>query len=76
MATPRTIHGSTSAAKIRSQIGVAVRLKKPQDEIDELRRELRMQQIRDFIATLADERPPLTDEQRAELARILAPVVR
>lgn len=67
---------ATPITKLRSQIAVAVRLGKPQEELDDLRRQLRTELIREHINTLANEYPPLTDEQRAELARILSPVVR
>lgn len=69
-------------AAMRARIGRASRAaaRNPSDvrarnEADEARRDYRAAQLAEYIQRTVDAAPPLTAEQRARLARILAPTV-
>jgi hypothetical protein len=60
-------------SKIRSEIGVAARLRPDNDaEIDRLRAEYRASRAGEYLRRVVDDMPPLTAGQIDELQTILA----
>ncbi len=59
----------------RSKIANAKR-KDPNADVTDLRTQLKAERISDYLQKIIDEAPPLTQEQRAKLAELLAPVRR
>lgn len=64
-----------SWTETRSKIALAHR-KDPNADTTELRRKMREERAAEYIKKLVDEAPPLTADQRARLAELLAPVRR
>ena len=62
------------ALKARNNLGVAHR--HHPDQIEQRRRELAEAKITDYVEKVLAAAPPLTDDQRARLAALLAPVRR
>ena len=62
-----------SWTKTRSEIAHAKR-KNPNADTTELRRKMREERAAEYIKDLVDGAPPLSDDQRARLAELLAPV--
>jgi len=62
------------ALKARNQLAVAHR--HHPEKIEQRRRELAEAKITDYVEKVLAEAPPLTQEQRAKLAELLAPVRR
>jgi hypothetical protein len=65
---------SQAAIHARNRLGGTIRLK-PNDReaLAAARLELRAAKLEDYIVRTVEQAPPLTDEQRARLAAILAP---
>jgi hypothetical protein len=56
----------------RARVASLSRSRDPDDpDLVEARRNLRCERLADYIARVVDEAPPLTEEQRDRLARIL-----
>lgn len=64
-----------SWTKTRSEIAHAKR-RDPNADTTELRRKMREERAAEYIKKLVDDAPPLTADQRARLAELLAPVRR
>ena len=62
------------ALNARNRLGVAHR--HYPEQIEQRRRELAEAKIADYVEKVLAEAPPLTQEQRAKLAELLAPVRR
>jgi hypothetical protein len=60
-------------AQVRSQLALATRYERPEQELDVLRRDLRAARLADAIEKAVNAAPSLTIEQRARLARLLLP---
>lgn len=56
--------------KTRSKIATTLRYD-PAADVTDLRRELRAQRLEEHVQKVIDAAPPLTDEQRDRIARIL-----
>jgi hypothetical protein len=54
----------------RAKIAHALR-QNPDADVTELRRQLKAERLEDHVRSIVDAAPPLTDEQRDRLARIL-----
>lgn len=50
--------------------------KDPEADVTELRQQLRVERTTEYIRKLVDGAPPLSEDQRAKLAELLAPVRR
>lgn len=63
---------SLAEHQLRAQLAAAHRRReRDPEQINDLRRQLREQQLADHIKRVVDEAPPLTSEQRARLAALL-----
>lgn len=62
-----------SWTKTRSEIAHTLK-KNPQADVTELRRKLRAERTAEFIKKQLAVWPPLTDQQRTQLAELLKPV--
>ncbi|UFN46080.1 hypothetical protein [Nocardioides okcheonensis] len=54
----------------RSKIAGELR-RNPEADVTELRRQLKAERLEEHIKRVVDDAPPLNDEQRARLARLL-----
>lgn len=57
---------------VRSRLGVAVRTKQPTEEINRLRGELVIANLREYARKQLEKAPPLTDAQLARLRPLFA----
>jgi hypothetical protein len=60
-------------ASERGRVGGLIVTGASPERIEEARRELQYAISEDYIRRIVDSAPPLTSEQRAQLARLLAP---
>lgn len=65
---------SPEVAKHRARVGSLSRSRTPDDpELVEARQSLKAASLADYVARQVAEAPPLTDEQRGRIARLLRP---
>lgn len=62
-----------SWTKTRSEIAHTLK-KNPSADVTELRRRMKAERAAEYIQTVVDAWPPLTDEQRTALAELLKPI--
>lgn len=61
-----------SWTKTRSDLALALK-RDPNADVTELRRQLKAERLAEHVARVVDSAPPLSDEQRARIASMLAP---
>lgn len=66
-----SVRAGTPAARTRAQLAREHRFGRDPGRIEELRRQLRADQLADHIVTELATQPPLTSQQRAGLAALL-----